>query len=155
MKLLIHALTSTAVQLNRHWNQGTDNHSDVIMSAIDEISSVPIVYLTVCSGADQRKYQSSTTVGLIMKEHKPHITLHTRPHTATNAQIFEFKYTRGFLCDWESHSREICEKCDSIRRREPSKKKITVFNFSRLYRYYTQKKLSVFKLKLSGAKLKQ
>ena len=39
------------------------HYSDVLMSAMaSQITSVSIVYSTVCSGADQRKHQSSASV---------------------------------------------------------------------------------------------
>ena len=44
---------------------------DVIMSAIaSQIVSVPIVYWAVCSGADQRKHQSSASLALVRGIHR-------------------------------------------------------------------------------------
>ena len=41
--------------------------SGVIMSAMaSQITSISIVFLTICSGADQRKHQSSTSLALIV-----------------------------------------------------------------------------------------
>ena len=46
------------------------NYSDVIMSAMaSQIPSVSIVYLTVCTGADQRKHQSSTSLAFVRGIH--------------------------------------------------------------------------------------
>ena len=48
------------------FNDNSDNgitHSDVIMSVMtSQITGVSIVYSTVCSGADQRKHQSSASL---------------------------------------------------------------------------------------------
>ena len=47
------------------------HHSDVIMSAMAcQITSVTIVYSTVCSGADQRKHQSSASLALVRETHR-------------------------------------------------------------------------------------
>ena len=44
----------------------SSNYSDVIMSSIaSQISSVCSVYSTICSGADQRKYQSSAQLAFM------------------------------------------------------------------------------------------
>ena len=46
------------------------HYSDVIMSAIaSEITGVSIVYSIICSGADQRKYQSSTSLAFVRGIH--------------------------------------------------------------------------------------
>ena len=46
------------------------HHGDVIMSAMaSQITSVPIVYLTVCSGTDQRKHQSSASLAFVRGIH--------------------------------------------------------------------------------------
>ena len=43
------------------WQQCCNHDSDVIMGVMaSQITSLPIVYLTVNSGTDQRKYQNST-----------------------------------------------------------------------------------------------
>ena len=47
------------------------HYTDVIMSAMtSEITSVSIVYSTVCSGADQRKHQSSTSLAFVRGSHR-------------------------------------------------------------------------------------
>ena len=44
---------------------------DVIMDAIaSQITSLPIVYLTVCSGTDQRKYQNSASLAFVRGIHR-------------------------------------------------------------------------------------
>ena len=47
------------------------HYSDVIMSAIaSQITGVAIVSSTVCSGADQRKHQSSTPLAFVREIHR-------------------------------------------------------------------------------------
>ena len=47
------------------------HYSDVIMSAMAfQITGVSIVYSTVCSGADQRKHQSSASLALVRGIHR-------------------------------------------------------------------------------------
>ena len=47
------------------------HNSDVILSALaSQINSVSIVYLTVCSGADQRKHQSSASLAFVRGIHR-------------------------------------------------------------------------------------
>ena len=42
------------------------HYNDAIMSVIaSQITGVPIVYLTVCSGADQREHQSSASLAFV------------------------------------------------------------------------------------------
>ena len=51
-----------------HWKGG--HYNEVIMSAVvSEIISLPIVYPTVYSGADQRKHQSSASLALVQGIH--------------------------------------------------------------------------------------
>ena len=57
-------------------NSGTCNrpachYSDVIMIAMtSQITGVPIVYSTVCSGTNQRKHQSSASLAFVMRIHR-------------------------------------------------------------------------------------
>ena len=47
------------------------HYSDVIMSAMaSEITGVTIIYSTVCSGADQRKYLSSASLAFVRGIHR-------------------------------------------------------------------------------------
>ena len=47
------------------------HYSDVIMNAMaSQITGVSIVYSTVCLGADQRKYQSSASLGFVWGIHQ-------------------------------------------------------------------------------------
>ena len=59
------------------------HYSDVIMSAmLSQIASVLIVCLTVCSGADQRKHQSSATLAFVKGIHRWLVdSPHKRPVT--------------------------------------------------------------------------
>ena len=46
-------------------------YSDVMMSPMaSQIAGIPIVYQTVCSGADQRKYQSSESLAFVRGIHR-------------------------------------------------------------------------------------
>ena len=58
-------------------------YSDVIMSTVaSQITSVSIVYSTVCSGADQRKHQSSASLAFVRGIHRwPVNSPHKRPVT--------------------------------------------------------------------------
>ena len=55
-------------RINNFTDQLTVYHySDVILSVMaSQITSVPIVYSIVCSGEDQRKHQSSTSLAFVM-----------------------------------------------------------------------------------------
>ena len=47
------------------------HYSDVIMSAMaSQITSISIVYWTVCSGADQRTHQSSASLAFLREIHR-------------------------------------------------------------------------------------
>ena len=59
------------------------------MSAMaSQITSVSIVYPTVCSGADQRKYQSSTLLAFMRGIHA--VTSELPAQKASNAEKFPF-----------------------------------------------------------------
>ena len=50
-----------------HWNY----YSDVIMSTMtSQVTGVSVVYSTVCSGADQRKHQSSASLAFVQEIHR-------------------------------------------------------------------------------------
>ena len=56
---------------NQTTEPGTKNYSDVIISAVaSQITSVSIVYIAVCSGADQRKHQSSASLAFVRGIHR-------------------------------------------------------------------------------------
>ena len=49
----------------------SEHYNDVIMSVMaSQITSVSIVYLSVCSGADQRKHQSSASLAFVRGIHR-------------------------------------------------------------------------------------
>ena len=59
-------VTAEVLYLSMFWH-----YSDVIMGAIaSQITSVSIVYSTVCSGADQRKHQSSPSLASVRGIHQ-------------------------------------------------------------------------------------
>ena len=69
-----------------HWldtETFSEHYSDVIMGMIaSQITSVRIVYTTVCSGADQRKHQSSASLTFVRGIHRsPVNSLHRWPVT--------------------------------------------------------------------------
>ena len=56
---------------NQQANIETNHYSDVIMGAmVSQITGVSIVYPTVCSGADQRKHQSSESLAFVRAIHR-------------------------------------------------------------------------------------
>ena len=86
------------------------HYNDVIMSAIaSQITGVPIVYLTVCSGADQRKHQSSASLAFVWGIHRwpmnsPHkwpVTRKMFPFDDVIMRCFESKIYRWLL--WQGH----------------------------------------------------
>ena len=64
------ATTATTTLVPSHPCQAKATHySDVIMSMIaSQITSLSIVYPTVCSGPDQRKFQSSASLAFVTGE---------------------------------------------------------------------------------------
>ena len=60
-----------------------NHYSDVIMGAMaSQITGVSIVYSTVCSGADQRKHQSSASLAFVRGIHRsPQNSPHKGPVT--------------------------------------------------------------------------
>ena len=71
---------STTRQRERH---STNHYNDVIMDAMaSQITSVPIVYPTGCSGTEQRKHQSSASLAFVRGIHRvPMNSSHKRPVT--------------------------------------------------------------------------
>ena len=61
-----------SIKSNRNWWYVPTNHySDVIMGTMaSQITSLTIVYSTVCSGEDQRKHQSSASLGFVRGIHR-------------------------------------------------------------------------------------
>ena len=54
------------------WEQtAADHYGDVIMSTMaSQITSLTIIYSTVCAGADQRKLQSSASLAYVRGIHR-------------------------------------------------------------------------------------
>ena len=73
-----------------------ENYSDVIMSVMaSQINGVSTVYSTVCSGADQRKHQSTTSLAFVRGIHwwpvnSPHKGPVTRKMFPVDDVIMEF-----------------------------------------------------------------
>ena len=59
----------------------SNNYSDVIISTMaSQVTGVSVDYSSVCSGADQRKHQSSTSLAFVMGIHRwPVNSLHKGP----------------------------------------------------------------------------
>ena len=78
----------------------TGIYSDVIISAMpSQITCVSIVCSTVCSGADQRKHQSSVSLTIVIGIHRSHVdSTHKGPvhgncfHLVTSSYINDFIY---------------------------------------------------------------
>ena len=79
------------------------HYGDVIMSAMaSQITGVAIVYSTVCSGADQRKHQSSASLAFVRGIHRwPAISPHKGPVTR---KMFPYLMTSS----WESALWLLC-----------------------------------------------
>ena len=55
----------------RQYRSRITDYSDVIMSSMtSQITGVLIVYSTICSGADQRKHQSSASLAIVRGIHR-------------------------------------------------------------------------------------
>ena len=62
--------TSDHITLKRKYHL-TKHYCDVIMGEMaSQLTSLPIVYLTVYSGADQRKHQSSASLAFVRGIHR-------------------------------------------------------------------------------------
>ena len=83
------------------------HYSDVIMSTMtSQITSVSIVYSTVCPGADQRKHQSSVPLAFVWGIHRwPMNSPHKKPVTRkcfnlmTSWSVLSLCYTMLSVCD--------------------------------------------------------
>ena len=81
------------------WNRGCipkNHYSDVIMGGMaSQITSLAIVYSTVCSGADQRKHQSSASLAFVRRIHR---WLVNSPHNGpVTRKMFSFDDVIIFL----------------------------------------------------------
>ena len=73
--MMIELITETDTNTWFNLVQMMDGYSDVIMSSIaSQITGVSIVYLTVCSGADQRKHQSAASLASVRGIHRWPVT---------------------------------------------------------------------------------
>ena len=79
----------TATLWHEEWKDSPLHYSDVIISAMaSQIFGVSIVYSTVCSGADQSRYQSSASLAFLRGIHRwPVNSPHKGPVTR---KIFPF-----------------------------------------------------------------
>ena len=83
------------------WNAHM-NYNDVIMSAMtSQITSISIVYSAVCSGADQRKHQSSASLAFVRGIHRwpvnsPHKGPVTRKMFSFDDVIIRFVVNRVY-----------------------------------------------------------
>ena len=77
----------------------TQHHSDVLMSAIAcHVTGISMVYSTVCSGADQRKHQSSASLAFVRGVHGwPVNSPHKGPATR---KMFSFDDVIMRMSDW-------------------------------------------------------
>ena len=64
-------ITSVFISITENISVHNQHYSDVIMSAMaSQNIGVPIVYLTVCLGADHRKRQSSASLAFVREIHR-------------------------------------------------------------------------------------
>ena len=69
-KVFVHGnnITIHFILFKYHW---VFSYSDIIMNVmVSQITSVSIVYSTICSGADQRKHQSSMSLAFVRGIHR-------------------------------------------------------------------------------------
>ena len=83
-------------------SRGRFRYGDVIMGAMaSKITSLAIVYLTVYSGADQRKHQSSTSLAFVRRIHRwPVNSPEQRASDAENISIW-----------WRHHDTGVMRPC--------------------------------------------
>ena len=82
------------------WPNLEFHYSDVIMDAIaSQITSFTIVYSVVCSGADQRKHQSSVSRAFVREIHRSPVTGEFPAQKASNAEL-------GCFLWWRHHDRQ-------------------------------------------------
>ena len=70
--------------------QGDYHYSDVIMIAMaSQTTSIWIVCSSVCSGADQRKHQSSASLALVMGIHRSSVGSHHKGPVSRKMFLFD------------------------------------------------------------------
>ena len=86
------------------------HYSDVIMSpVVSQINGVSIVYSTVCSGADQRKHQSSASLVFVMGIHRWAVN---SPHKGPVTRKL-FPFDDVIVC-WSTDSTWLCNIYGSL-----------------------------------------
>ena len=90
------------------------HYSDVIMGAlVSQITSVSIVYSTVCSGTDPRKHQSSASLAFVRGIHRePVNSPHKRPVTRKMSP-FDDVIMKRFHIMWEPRLFDVCNPSTS------------------------------------------
>ena len=79
MHLCTHVQIHTHTHTNTYGSDNAPHYGDVIMGAMaSQITSLTIVYSTVYSDADQRKYQSSASLAFVRGIHRSPVN---SPHT--------------------------------------------------------------------------
>ena len=74
-----------------------------------QITNLPIVYLTVCSGADQRKHQSSASLAFVREiprtkvSNAESVSIRWRHHDASGTMTYYWKE------NWEAIAMEIIQ----------------------------------------------
>ena len=98
------AFTSSTRRVAGDTRQVYLHYSDVIVSAMaSQITGVSIVYLTVGSGADQRKHQSSASLAFVRGIHRWPVNSRTKASNAENVFI-----------SWRQHAYEIVIALDPL-----------------------------------------
>ena len=61
---------NSAYDLPTYWLRNQWHYSEVILgTVVSQITSISIVYSTICSGTDQRKHQSSASLAFVRRIH--------------------------------------------------------------------------------------
>ena len=89
----------------------------IISVMVSQITSVSIVYSTVCSGANQRKHQSSASLALVREIHwwpanSPHKRPVTRKIFPLNDVIIYLE--EQALCYWDRVYSKVCKHHPSV-----------------------------------------
>ena len=101
-------------------NRQTIHYSDVIMSALEfQITSVAIVWSTICSGADQRKHQSSASLAAVRGIHRwpvesPHKGPVTREMFSFDDVIMQRWYMYALCLTPSRHQARACNHDDQV-----------------------------------------
>ena len=86
----------------------SQHHSDVIMSAMtSQITSVSVVYSNVCSGADQRKHQSSASLAFVRGFYRWPVN---SPHKGSVTRT-KIPFDDVIMANWRSPSVTVSFTC--------------------------------------------